>query len=1423
MTDIDHLEIEITSNATSAEKAIAKLANSLKTLKAACQGGAGLNGIAKGVESLANAANSIGSDAGTKLSQIANAIAKISVSGYVGNTGLDKLAQDANAVNPASANAVAALANALKPLTAVGRVDLSGMATGLADLGAAGDLLMGKDWSGIANLATALGSLSGMGKIDLSNMATGMLDISLAADLLQGKDLSPVKTLADAMSNFKGLSLTKTFVSNFEKLILAAEKITPEMATNLQAWADALEQVGKADLSGLADAMDRISNDSADAPSLLGNTKDDINKSAPGILASIQLIEKSMRATWSAIGGFVNKSNKYIEDVNLFTASLGKYAVEAEAYAQRVSEVMGIDPGQWMRYQGVFQTLSEGFGVVGDRAYIMSKNLTQLGYDISSFYNMDVNDAMLKLQSGLAGELEPLRRIGYDLSEARLKAIALSLGIKTAYKDMTQAEKSQLRYYAILTQVTTAQGDMARTLNAPANQLRVLSAQLEMAGRAIGNIFIPALNAILPYAIAVVNAFRSIAEAIATAFGFEMPTVDYSSVTEATTAMETLEETTTGTGKAAKKAKELLADWDELNIIASESGSGSGTGKTQTPRQPDDWTWQLPEYDFLGNAVESRAKGIRDALEPLVQWIKDNLDLIQNTVTTIGSLFLAWSVSKPFIGQLFMTNGFLKSLAGYAASAIVVTISALLTYKLTNDYLNSGDYSNLVLDGLNTVLSSALAGALVYKASGGNMAAGLFAAAVTLTISAGVQLGVTYNHIKENGLTHEAIVTDIAAAVKGAAAGGLFAAGLVKAGVITTMSAAAAAGMGALIGFGVVAAVAVVLAAIALDQKSIEDAKQNMDWGELELTAEEVKAVANALFDNIQVHPNIILANNTVESLNNAKALLEKQLATFSSKLKLIKLGVNTNDSYQGMLDALTGGKTDGEYTEESLLGQLHSTLAAITETVGVSVTLVPPTDSEGNALDAAKIVENLGLSTALIQSTADSIGRDLAGYLAKGIEGGLTDEEKKMTAFLGDWLNRINTATLEAQYQSEFETKFTFRLSDLDQQSFEGVNQAFADTASEMEASYRELATVTKRSLAMAEAGAEASYQYYLNDPRYGADSDEAKEAKRVWDAAKQDLESYDPLASTEAYMKSVRDRAWELVRPSMVELTNSDEWSSSDKAYNNLIAPLGRQMEYDFQHKAGDAGFAEELLTMLNENARSQFKKEDYESLMTTLGTYDKSIIDLFDDDMLTYLYSTILTNSSFEDANKVFSELGLDGVKYFKQAVAEANAGNDDPLADWLEENMDQQYIDRIMSGAGKEAGESFAKGMTGARLPTLVKRSGSNPDSVGFSWSIQEFAEGGQPVTGELFVAREAGPELVGSIGHKSTVMNNDQIVAGVANGVADGQAEQNELLRQQNAYLRIIAAKSGKVTLTPSSELGRVNKRSEEMRLRAEGV
>ena len=357
--------------------------------------------------------------------------------------------------------------------------------------------------------------------------------------------------------------------------------------------------------------------------------------------------------TFRKIGHFiaqaVTESNKYQEDLNLFTVALGQYAAEAQNYAEKVSDVMGIDPAQWLRNQGVFNTLLTGFGDTAERAQLMSQNLTQLGYDISSFFNISIEDAMQKLQSGISGELEPLRRLGYDLSQARLEQTALNLGIKESVANMTQAEKAELRYYAIMTQVTTAQGDMARTLEAPANQLRILQAQLTQAARAIGNIFIPALNAILPYAIAVVQVIREIANALANLAGFKLTDVDYSGVNSAAVGAGSLANNLDDAAGAAKKLKQYTAGFDELNVFAPNTGSGSGAGAGGA----GGFDFDLPTYDFLGDAVQTRIGEIKKMIEDTLAEITT---IVSGFMLAVGAILVVTGVNIP-LGVGLMAAG----------------------------------------------------------------------------------------------------------------------------------------------------------------------------------------------------------------------------------------------------------------------------------------------------------------------------------------------------------------------------------------------------------------------------------------------------------------------------------------------------------------------------------------------------------------------------------------------------------------------------------------------------------------------------------------------------------------------------------------------------------------------------------------------
>lgn len=570
--------------------------------------------------------------------------------------------------------------------------------------------------------ATAPVSKGGVGLGALSNSlkkfsqsVSGLTGLTLAREQVQG--------LVDALKPLESVQKSGfgSLANGLDKLVKLAPQIdtvTESLRkTDLDSFAEQCNRVATA-ITPLATQMEKVAAGFSAFPAriqrlLKSNTSlaasnTVLGKSYVNLAAKISLAYMGMRRIAGVIANWITDSNSYIENMNLFNVSMGQFAKEAQNYAEQVGEIMGINPGEWMRNQGVFMTITDGFGVASDRAYIMSKNLTQLTYDLASFYNISTSDAFQKLESGISGELEPLRRLGYDLSVARLQQEAYNLGIDRSVTSMTQAEKAELRYYAIMTQVTNAQGDMARTLEAPANQLRILQAQVEQATRALGNLFLPILKAILPYAIALAKAIRIVAEIIASFFGVSIPEFDVGADAIGGVASGA-GEAADGLGDASKKAKELknaLLGIDELNVISPpEDSAGGGTGLG----------FELPTYDFIGDAVNEQVDKIMAKIKPFLDWVRENIDEILAGVVAIGAAFLAWKIAKgvqDFLRWLSTMKGFnIVGSIGFKIAGLGLFLDAWNTMKeaIQDIMANGANFTNVtkLISGFAEALGAA--------------------------------------------------------------------------------------------------------------------------------------------------------------------------------------------------------------------------------------------------------------------------------------------------------------------------------------------------------------------------------------------------------------------------------------------------------------------------------------------------------------------------------------------------------------------------------------------------------------------------------------------------------------------------------------------------------------------------------------------
>lgn len=581
-----------------------------------------------------------------------------------------------------AANQIAALNKALSGSGAVGQ-KLKSIAAGLKAISDVGTVKIPKSLgTNMQALGTAISGISD-GDIDkLYNVADALRPLSELEGAHMRSYINQLSAFPDVVRELRAADIDE--FSN--QMIRLANALRP-FATEMQHVADGFSAMPSRiqRLITTTEKYNNTVNKGSTQTSRFGISLKSIKTA--GVVAGIRMLRQE-------ISKAITESNAYQEDLNLFTASMGQYAKEAQEYAENVGEIMGIDPAKWMRNQGVFNTLLSGFGSVADRSYLMSKNLTQLGYDISSFFNISVEDAMQKLQSGVSGELEPLRRLGYDLSQAKLEQTALTLGIEKSVSAMTQAEKAELRYYAIMTQVTTAQGDMARSLDAPANQLRIFQAQLTQASRAIGNIFIPILQKILPIAISVLRIVRELADAIAKLFHFKLTEIDYSGVGNLASAAEDAAAGFDNATSAAKELKKSVMGFDELNILNGNTASGSGSAGVSGGSGFD---FELPEYGFL-NDVSKQADEVTQKLKNALPWI-----------LAIGAGLAAWKLGPKLGLDLQKTIGLAVGIFG--ALTLVQNILDAIVNGVTEENMTGMIFGmTLAVTGLYVALGPVAGG-----------------------------------------------------------------------------------------------------------------------------------------------------------------------------------------------------------------------------------------------------------------------------------------------------------------------------------------------------------------------------------------------------------------------------------------------------------------------------------------------------------------------------------------------------------------------------------------------------------------------------------------------------------------------------------------------------------------------------------------
>ncbi len=1087
----------------------------------------------------------------------------------------------------------------------------------------------------------------------------------------------------------------------------------------------------------------------------------------------------SFHGITSAISSWISKSNNYVEDLNLFTAAMGEYASAAKEYAETIGDAMGVDPSTWMRSQGVFMTLATGFGVAGDRAATMSQQLTQLGYDISSFFNVSVEDAMQRLQSGIAGELEPLRRLGYDLSKAKLEAIALSLGIDKTFDSMTQAEKAQLRYYAIMTQVTTAQGDMSRTLKAPANQLRVFKAQLEQAARALGNVFIPMLNAVLPYAIAVVKVIRDIATELASLAGFELPEVDYSGVS---TVVGDVSSGLDDAVDSANKLKKTLLGIDELNVLAD-----TDTGSTDSGSVADGFDFELPTYDFMGaitENVDEVYKKIKKILSPLKKIIKKLWEYKELVLLGAGlaALTKVWGKLKTFWAWF------------KALKLVDVFLDGFSRIKTTG-----GNVFQSIRGGIDNVRSNLT---------------GLQKAAI-VAVAGFAEFTVVKKNISDLATGCEnagAKITEMAVVAAAAAAAmyvALGPAGLVMAAVVGLA--------GAMAGIN---EAATTLREQMVDEAFFDGEGTSLDTlkTKLELVTEQFRIQneqigewKSQIDDKDDIIGKTTLKIETLHTTLGTGIITEEDIGKVKEQFGLLyeaikeKMTLSEQIITTALVGALQRATPEISAQIDTLIGEYHRYVR----------------ETQGRAAELQTLINN-GYDQLIGKSKDDPAYQEIMANITKWY----------------DELGWLSGGMSDAAYQWE-KTVNEFNANEIDLgENLELAEEKLAEIASAGKEALDGIAAAKDASLKAVEEAINYAERYKPEEVDMLLDIKAALEADYAAQEAAVKSELNDIFNSIQTSM---------LGKIENVKSEAETEWSDSSwlwRKWNYM-----NDLEYFVQLSMKDLqGTIDTISTALSGHMStlgmegSAWAGEAMQDIIKALFNYDSRAAKDFDieykmslEEALEQIFAQlkadgkIVSNDAGEEITNSFSgglsgivpegarqiggaasslwaefaNLSTSGQETADKAANEIVTAFYGGLEYWFTTGDDVHTLTTVASDLlsdsfsvkaaelhGKTVGKSLGSGMASAlrntQLPIIkaLLTVGSNGTP---SIKFQPYASGGFPAEGEMFIAREAGPEMVGSIGNRTAVANNDQIVDSVSQGVyravvqAMGQSGGNQVV------------------------------------------
>lgn len=445
----------------------------------------------------------------------------------------------------------------------------------------------------------------------------------------------------------------------------------------LERYASQLKVI-KSALSGMDTGMIKSIEDSSGTISQMDKNIKDIGTRSKFAFnyGLVNTFTRSMKTLVTTLSKVTTQSSAFLEDFNLFQVAFEGNYKSALKFVNTMSEMYGLDEGWLMRTTGIFKQLSNAMGVSVETGEKLSELLTRMSVDISSLYNVDVEKASQVLQSAMAGQTKPVRgTTGGDITQATLQTTLGKLGIDEYVGNLSFAEKRLLIIISLTDQLSSATGDWSRTLESPANQLRILDEQWTRLTRSVGNLFINTLGKVLPYLNAILMVLTEIIGTVATLFGFDLSNYDYFGDTVGNA--WDLDDALSSAGSSAKKLKQGLRGFDKLNVITTPSSGASGGGSAGgmgniDPKLLDAFNKAYDSYLAKLEETKMKATQIRDnimdwlgftkVIDPITGEISWKYNGISTTLKNMWDSFKGLSpwakLLVGFVGYLFGASVF---------------------------------------------------------------------------------------------------------------------------------------------------------------------------------------------------------------------------------------------------------------------------------------------------------------------------------------------------------------------------------------------------------------------------------------------------------------------------------------------------------------------------------------------------------------------------------------------------------------------------------------------------------------------------------------------------------------------------------------------------------------------------------------------